>query len=242
MWVSPPFTIWLKKAQSSNINNNNRIIIVKNWNVISADPVWPAAVAQHVRILKRRTLSPPMELLESTKAIYLLWCPCDLQYIGKTIRPVQTHIIEHKSATRRKDKKLSLAPHFNEAGHSVSTLSVCVVQQISRSRRGMEKKLLQQKVDDFFIIIIWKHSTLLVSMRTYPSRVIFSVSSMIPLIICHPPPAWIVPIGCPDCWPEHMKTLGTVWHWCWWRSRTETFTLSFLLVTLFLLVHLAACE
>ena len=81
----------------------------------------------------------------SSQVIYLLACPCNLQYIGKTSRKVKTRIIEHQSAIRRGDEKSSVARHFRDAGHSVSSLTFCVIQQINTPRRrgNVEQRLLQ---------------------------------------------------------------------------------------------------
>ena len=77
--------------------------------------------------------------------VYLVSCPCGLQYIGKTLRPVRTRIIEHKSAIQIKDLKSPIARHFIEANHPLSTLSFCVIEQINKTRRGgdIDRKLLK---------------------------------------------------------------------------------------------------
>ena len=81
----------------------------------------------------------------SSNVVYMIFCKCNLQYVGKTSRPVRTRIIEHMSAIRRKDIKSPVARHFMEAGHSTADLSFTVIEQVKKSRRGgdLDTKLLQ---------------------------------------------------------------------------------------------------
>lgn len=105
----------------------------------------------------------------SVRVIYLLSCPSGLHYVGKTARP----IIKHKWVIRRKDEKSLVVRQFNEAGHSVSTLSFCVIQQISCSHRGgkMEQKPLKAESMEGWI----DFTILLVLMKNCPSCVFYTV-------------------------------------------------------------------
>ena len=64
------------------------------------------------------------------------------------ILQVLTCIIVHKSFIRRNEKSLPLIHYFHEAGHFVSRVSFCVIQQ--KKRITVEQKLLQ-KVKEYFI-------------------------------------------------------------------------------------------
>lgn len=58
---------------------------------------------------------------------------------------VKTHITEHNSA--RNDVTSSIARHFHEVSHPVSTLSCCVIHQISKIRRSgnADQRLLRSE-------------------------------------------------------------------------------------------------
>ncbi|KAJ8356539.1 hypothetical protein SKAU_G00193330 [Synaphobranchus kaupii] len=81
----------------------------------------------------------------STNVVYLLTCPCGLQYVGKTNRQLRVRINEHRSSIRRGDPKSPVARHFQEAEHPVTTLRFCGIDKINPSRRhtDIEFKLLQ---------------------------------------------------------------------------------------------------
>ncbi len=72
----------------------------------------------------------------SSNVVYLISCPCGLQYVGKTTRQIRTRIIEHKSAIRKIDEKFPIARHFRDANHPISSLTFCVIQQIKTPRGG----------------------------------------------------------------------------------------------------------
>ncbi len=90
----------------------------------------------------------------SSNVIYLISCPRVLQYVSEKTRQVKTRIIEHKSAIRRGDEKSSIARHFRDANHPVSSLTFCVIQQIKTPHRGtdMERRLLQTECKWIFYL------------------------------------------------------------------------------------------
>ncbi|XP_041938453.1 uncharacterized protein LOC121699946 [Alosa sapidissima] len=69
--------------------------------------------------------------------IYLLTCPCGLQYIGKTNRQLRIRINEHRSAIHRQDNRSSVARHFSMAEHKMSDLEVVGIEHLSPSRRSL---------------------------------------------------------------------------------------------------------
>lgn len=83
----------------------------------------------------------------STKVIYLLQCPCQMSYVGKTIRSLKTRLSEHKSAIRRGDITSPVARHFMEKNHTVQELKCIGIEQVHTPRRGgnLDKMLLQRE-------------------------------------------------------------------------------------------------
>lgn len=81
----------------------------------------------------------------STNVIYLLSCPCGLQYVGKTSRLLRFRINEYRSAINRADSKSPVARHFTELNHSVNELSFCGIDMVLPMRRhtNLERKWLQ---------------------------------------------------------------------------------------------------
>lgn len=81
----------------------------------------------------------------SSSVIYLLSCPCGLQYIGKTNRQLRVRINEHRSAISRNDPKSPIARHFSTAPHTTAQLQFIGIDRVTPSRRNraVESKLLQ---------------------------------------------------------------------------------------------------
>ncbi len=79
----------------------------------------------------------------SSNVVYLISCPCGLQYVGKTTRQIRTRIIEHKSAIRRIDEKSPIARHFRDANHPISSLTFVLSSGSKLHAGGMERLLLQ---------------------------------------------------------------------------------------------------
>ena len=79
--------------------------------------------------------------------VYMLKCPCGLCYVGKTKRELKTRIGEHKSNIRNHDEKSPVARHFNDKGHTVSSLRFQGIEVVSTPRRGgdREKLLLRRE-------------------------------------------------------------------------------------------------
>ena len=79
--------------------------------------------------------------------MYLLRCPCDKVYIGKTTHPLKQRISEHKSSIRRKDVKYPVACHFNNHSHPISSLRFQGIEQITLQRGGdVDRSLCQREL------------------------------------------------------------------------------------------------
>lgn len=74
-------------------------------------------------------------------------------------------IIEHKSATGEMMEKSSAARHFNEAGHSFSTLSFCVIKFLEVAEVVTLNRNVTIRKNIFFL-----ENALFFLMKNYPSR------------------------------------------------------------------------
>lgn len=79
--------------------------------------------------------------------VYLLKCPCNLYYVGKTKCELKTRICEHKCSIRNNDEKSSVARHFNSHKHTLSDLHYMGIETVSMPHRGgkRDKILLQRE-------------------------------------------------------------------------------------------------
>jgi len=82
---------------------------------------------------------------KTKNVIYILRCPWDMVYVGKTTRCLKQRISEHKSSIRRADPNYPVACHFTECAHSVSSLSFQGIEQIKLPRGGNIDKVLCQR-------------------------------------------------------------------------------------------------
>lgn len=79
--------------------------------------------------------------------IYMLTCPCEKIYIGKTTRPLKQRISEHKSSIRRNDENYPVACHFNNLSHPLSSLRFQGIEQVTLHRGGdVDRKLCQREL------------------------------------------------------------------------------------------------
>jgi len=107
---------------------------------------WRTPVFRHPR--SGKSFSVKGFITCSTEnVIYLVKCPCDKIYIGKTTRVLKQRISEHKSSIRRNDINYPVARHFNEASHPVSSLRFQSIEHIELPRRGdIDMKLCQREL------------------------------------------------------------------------------------------------
>ena len=83
--------------------------------------------------------------------IYLLKCPCNLYYVGKTKRELKTRICEHKCSIRRQDIKSSVARHFNSHNHTPADLRYMGIEVVSTPPRGGDKEKFLLQRECFYI-------------------------------------------------------------------------------------------
>ncbi|MEE6513386.1 hypothetical protein FKM82_020972 [Ascaphus truei] len=84
--------------------------------------------------------------------IYMIECSCKLQYIGKTIRPIRTRIIEHLSGIKRKLTNHSIPNHFTEFhGGEPTCLKYKAIEHVLPHWRGGDRGLELLKRETFWI-------------------------------------------------------------------------------------------
>jgi hypothetical protein len=75
--------------------------------------------------------------------IYLLSCrKCQVHYVGQTSKDIKTRVYQHLGDIRRKEKKKTVATHFNLPGHNLRDVSITGIGLASRST---SERLLQEK-------------------------------------------------------------------------------------------------
>ncbi|MEE6521975.1 hypothetical protein FKM82_020351 [Ascaphus truei] len=84
--------------------------------------------------------------------IYLLECPCGLQYVGKTKRAIKTRILEHLSNIRRGVLTHSVSKHF-ALFHNSSTkgLKFTGIENVLQHWRGRSRDIDLSKREMFWI-------------------------------------------------------------------------------------------
>ncbi|MCP4394501.1 MAG: GIY-YIG nuclease family protein [Alphaproteobacteria bacterium] len=84
------------------------------------------------------------------KVVYLLSCKkCNMQYVGETIQRLRERFSQHKNAVLKKKNNL-LYRHFNQAGHSVDDMQICILETITESDVKIAKSKLLE-AENFWI-------------------------------------------------------------------------------------------
>ena len=68
---------------------------------------------------------------KTRNCIYLITCPCSLQYVGMTTRPVNIRINEHRSTIRCKKTSTKLTCHYLDKQHQPNDLEWTVLETVS---------------------------------------------------------------------------------------------------------------
>lgn len=75
---------------------------------------------------------------QSTHVMYLLTCPCGLQYVGRTTRQLNVRIREHLNNLKKGFKHYSLSQHYRTHHNSdPSRIKVCGIDKIDAHWRGI---------------------------------------------------------------------------------------------------------
>ncbi|XP_066441337.1 uncharacterized protein [Eleutherodactylus coqui] len=85
----------------------------------------------------------------SAFVVYLISCPCGLQYVGQTTTEVRKRMSNHKSNIRTRKLDLPIPRHFEDHNHSISQFRFMVIDSVERDERGGDRerrlKLLEAK-------------------------------------------------------------------------------------------------
>ena len=83
-----------------------------------------------------------------THVVYLLTCPCGLQYIGRTVREFRIRVNEHIGNIRRGYRKHSVSRHYREVhGRDPSGTSFIAIDILRHHWRGGSKRIAISKLE-----------------------------------------------------------------------------------------------
>lgn len=89
----------------------------------------------------------------SNYVIYVLWCPCDLLYVGETRNDMKTRLNQHRYSIRKKRLDLPVSKHFLDANHSERDLKFMILDHIPVQRTGGDRILRLKKKE-----LMWIHT------------------------------------------------------------------------------------
>ena len=70
---------------------------------------------------------------EKSNCIYMIECKkenCNMRYIGETKRILKFRLADHRGYVSNMDEKTATGEHFNLPGHSLSDLSIVILEQV----------------------------------------------------------------------------------------------------------------
>lgn len=103
-------------------------------------------------------------------AIYVLWCPCQLLYVGETTCTIKTRMNGHRYSIRKHRADLPMSKHFSEQGHSEWDLRFMVIDTVPKLKRGGNRLATLKKLE-----LQWIHK--LQTLKPKGMNVEFKVSS-----------------------------------------------------------------
>ncbi|XP_029475942.1 corrinoid adenosyltransferase isoform X1 [Rhinatrema bivittatum] len=74
--------------------------------------------------------------------VYVITCPCQLLYVGKTQRSIKTCIIEHRSSINISKENAPLVSHWIEKSHTTADLQFFVLEVVLPPARGGDYSLI----------------------------------------------------------------------------------------------------
>ena len=78
---------------------------------------------------------------------------CDMQYIGETKRILIFRLAEHRGYISNQDTSKATGEHFNSPGHSLSDLSITVLEKVKKNDdlyRKEREKYFFRKFNTFY--------------------------------------------------------------------------------------------
>ena len=76
--------------------------------------------------------------------VYLITCPCGLQYVGMTTRKVKLRISEHRSIIRYHKQSTKLTAHLLEMNHTADDVKWVVLEALM-PWNDLEKRLFERE-------------------------------------------------------------------------------------------------
>jgi hypothetical protein len=70
---------------------------------------------------------------EISNCVYLIECRkdiCDMKYVGETKRMIKFRLADHRGYVNTQDLTKATGLHFNSPGHSLSDLSITVLEKV----------------------------------------------------------------------------------------------------------------
>ncbi|OCT72394.1 hypothetical protein XELAEV_18035373mg [Xenopus laevis] len=84
---------------------------------------------------------------DTSFAVYMLVCPCNLVCVGETTQKVRDRFSQHRSTVNTRNSVLPVSKHCIEKGHTAEDLKFRVIQQVPQPRRGGDRVLLLKKTE-----------------------------------------------------------------------------------------------
>ena len=86
---------------------------------------------------------------ETKNIVYMIQCEkCMKQYIGQSERSLKERISEHKGYIKNSHLEKATGAHFNERGHKIEHMKVCIIEKVNKSneqyRKEREKFFIQK--------------------------------------------------------------------------------------------------
>ena len=84
-----------------------------------------------------------------SNCVHLIECKkenCNMKYIGETKRILKFRVAEHKGYITNQDETKATGKHFNTPGHSLSDLSITILEIQEMNSTEKKEKLLHKKI------------------------------------------------------------------------------------------------
>ncbi len=86
--------------------------------------------------------------------VYLITCSkCGIQYVGETVNTLRMRFGQHRNNIEKRKGNSLLVEHFNQANHSVSDVTVRILEVIHEIDRTVAKAKLKES-EDFWIRLL----------------------------------------------------------------------------------------
>ena len=77
--------------------------------------------------------------------IYQIPCNCGQQYIGETLRPINTRVKEHQTSVTKLDQKSAISEHI--INHQAQTIQWEAIKILSTNNNNWRQRKLQEAID-----------------------------------------------------------------------------------------------